>query len=123
MTSTHESQSNESKITVTRAARAAMDRLIEANGEILFHLPGGCCDARTPVCLPAGDLNLGPRDQLVGHADGVPVYEMGGSTEPSAPASFRLDVTDGMPVGFSLSPSDGKCFSLRETRDMTHDAS
>lgn len=114
LTSTREPASDLSTISVTPAAKDAIRQLTAANGELLFHLPGGCCDARTPICLPAGELQLGPRDALVGYAEDIPVYEM---TDGKARRrkSYRLFVTDGMPKGFSLSPGDGKTFALLET--------
>jgi hypothetical protein len=47
--------------------------------------------------------------------DGVSVYQM-----PSRPAGlepgrrYELDLTRGMPAGFSLRPGDGLAFRLRE---------
>jgi uncharacterized protein (DUF779 family) len=103
-------------ITATPAARTALSTLRAAHGEIVLHLTGGCCDARTPLVLDASDLKLGARDTLFGEVDGVQIYAMGSDADGAAcqRATFVLDLVDGLSVGFSLEAAPGKRFSLRD---------
>lgn len=104
-------------ISVTAAAKAALERLKKQHGDIVMHLTGGCCDARTPLVLNADDLKLGARDGVFGQVEGVTIYEMQGPSDAegdTCPISkFVLDVTDGLGVGFSLEAAPGKRFTLR----------
>lgn len=102
-------------ISATPRAKAALDRLRAQHGEIILHVTGGCCDARTPLCLRAGELRLGARDILLGIVDGVPVYEMQSTPEICyCTGIYELDLTKGLPVGFSLDAGDGMRFTIRE---------
>ncbi len=76
-------------ITATPAARAALANLKSTHGDIVLHLTGGCCDARTPLALDASDLKLGARDTLFGEVGGVKIYEMGSDTEGAAATARR----------------------------------
>lgn len=104
-------------ISATPAARAALAQLKAAHGDIVLHLTGGCCDARTPLALAATELKLGARDVLFGEVEGVNIYEM--AEQPAdgdaccSRTGFILDVVDGMTVGFSLEAAPGKRFTLR----------
>lgn len=104
-------------ITATSAAKAALSNLRTSHGDIVLHLTGGCCDARTPLVLAATDLKLGARDQLFGEVEGVKVYEMAtasGDGDACHRTTFVLDVIDGLSVGFSLEAAPGKRFTLRD---------
>lgn len=102
-------------IVATAAAKQALERMRAEHGEIILHVTGGCCDARTPLCLPAGALLLGPRDILLGTVEGVRVYEMQSTPEICfCTGDYVLDVRPGVPVGFSLDPGEGMRFAIRE---------
>lgn len=103
-------------IRATPAAKAALANLRAAHGDIVLHLTGGCCDARTPLALSASDLKIGARDTLFGEIEGVKIYEMasGDDGEACHRTTFVLDVVDGLSVGFSLEAAPGKRFSLRD---------
>lgn len=105
-----------STIRVTPEARRAIAQVTELFGKVMFHVTLGCCDARSPLCLEAGDLRLGARDVLIGFADGAPVYEMVlGDDEPQL-RDYILDVMPGTSVGFSLEAGLGLRFTLGEAR-------
>lgn len=103
-------------VSATAAARNALSKLRSQHGEIVLHLTGGCCDARTPLVLSASDLKLGARDALFGEVDGVKIYEMGDADAGAAchRTTFVLDLVDGLSVGFSLEAAPGKRFTLRD---------
>lgn len=102
-------------ISATPEATAALKRLKAQNGDIILHVTGGCCDARSPLCLTVGELRIGDRDILLGTVDGVDVYEMQNTPEPCyCCGSYVLDLAPGNPVGFSLDPGNGKRFTIRE---------
>jgi uncharacterized protein (DUF779 family) len=61
------------RITATAAALAANERLTDKHGALMLYQSGGCCDGSSPLCLPAGELLLGPHDVLLGEAGGMPV--------------------------------------------------
>lgn len=106
-------------ICATPAAKLALERLRDRHGDIILHVTGGCCDARTPLCLRAGDLRLGSRDILLGTVDGVPVYEMQSTPEICyCCGEYVLEVVPGVPVGFSLDPGNGMRFAIREANAM-----
>lgn len=103
-------------VSASPAARAALSKLRAEHGDIVLHLTGGCCDARTPLVLSASDLKFGARDQLFGEVDGVKIYEMAAANEGDAchRSTFVLDLVEGLSVGFSLEAAPGKRFTLRD---------
>jgi uncharacterized protein (DUF779 family) len=102
-------------IAISPVARDALARLRRQHGEIILHVTGGCCDARTPLCLPEGELRLGARDILLGEVAGVRVYEMQSTPEIcNCCGAYLLDMVPGVPVGFSLDPGQGMRFAIRE---------
>lgn len=103
-----------SDIRVTPDARRAIAFVRDFTPDIMFHITLGCCDARSPLCLKAGELRLGVRDVLIGLADGVPIYEMIVGDDAPSPRDYILDVMPGTSVGFSLEAGSGLRFTLRE---------
>jgi uncharacterized protein (DUF779 family) len=49
-------------ITATDAAIAALDTLTAEHGPLMLHITAGGDDSGTPMCLPAAELQIGPRD-------------------------------------------------------------
>lgn len=109
-------------ISATPRAKAVLERLRDQHGDIILHVTGGCCDARTPLCLRAGELRLGARDILLGIVEDVPVYEMQSTPEICyCTGIYELDLTPGLPVGFSLDAGDGMRFTIREKACVADD--
>ncbi len=61
-------------ITATAAATGLIHDLIRENGEIIFHLSGGCCDGSAPMCFPKGEFMIGSVDVLVDQVCGCDFY-------------------------------------------------
>ena len=102
-------------ISATPAASSALTQLRSLHGDIILHVTGGCCDARTPLCLCADELRIGQRDILLGTVEGVPVYEMQSTPEICyCSGTYLLEMVPGVPVGFSLDPGEGMRFAIRE---------
>lgn len=105
--------SHNEPVIATAEAKDALARLRAQHGDIILHITGGW--SRTPLCLQANELRLGPRDVLIGEIDGVPVYEMQITPMPDQrPYGFRLELIADVPIGFSLDPGQGKRFAVRE---------
>lgn len=108
-----DSRANECPIVATAAAKHALDLMRDRYGDIILHVTGGF--AKTPLCISAGDLRIGPRD-----IHGVRVYEMQITPEIRYHRDeYVLDVIEGVPVGFSLDPGNGTRFTIerRARRD------
>jgi uncharacterized protein (DUF779 family) len=50
------------RVTATDEALAAIGRLRDRHGPLVFVQSGGCCDGSSPICLCEGELLLGPDD-------------------------------------------------------------
>lgn len=111
-------------LTATPEARAALRQLKEEHGDIILHVAGANSGLRRPVCLPAGELRIGPRDDLLGIVDGVPVYQMQSCPNGECCSDeLIIDMADGLPVGFSLDAGNRRRFTiLRNTNSETGDA-
>jgi uncharacterized protein (DUF779 family) len=108
-----------SRVAVTDAAAAVLRTLYAANGPLMFHQSGGCCDGSSPMCYVEGEFRTGGSDvRLAALAvDGVP--------EPvtfwMSRAQFALwrhthltvDVVPGRGSGFSLEAPEGVRFLIR----------
>ena len=104
-------------ITATEAATGAIDALRAEHGPLILHITGGGDDSGTPMCLPAGELRIGPRDLYVGTVHDVDVFEMRSHEDSHfRDGSFVLDVSRGLPVGFSLTPAGHMRFTIRDSR-------
>lgn len=104
-------QAHAGQIIVTAAAKQTLDRLRDRYGDIILHVTGGF--AKTPMCLSAGEIRLGPRDIHLGKADGVDVYEMQITPQASTGTDeYILDAVPGVPLGFSLDPGNGMRFII-----------
>jgi uncharacterized protein len=125
MDSIHESETHEpgtsgyARVDVTEAAAEVLRTLYAANGPLMFHQSGGCCDGSSPMCYLEGEFRTGASDvQLAALA-------VAGVPEPvtfwMSRAQFALwrhthltvDVVPGRGGGFSLEAPEGVRFLIR----------
>jgi len=108
-----------SRVAVTPAAEEVLRKLYAANGPLMFHQSGGCCDGSSPMCYVEGEFRTGASDVLLAS---LPVAEV------PEPVTFwmskdqferwrhthlTVDVVPGRGGGFSLEAPEGVRFLIR----------
>ncbi len=101
------------RVQVTPEAAALIGKLRAANGDLLFHQSGGCCDGSSPMCYPLGEFRVGAQDILLGHIEGCPVYIGAAQFEYWQHTELTIDVVRGRGGGFSLESPEGVRFLTR----------
>lgn len=118
------------RVVATVAAMDLLRKLRAANGALMMHQSGGCCDGSSPMCYPAGEFLVGDRDVLLGLLDlslevgqvpsglpggddAVPVWISGPQFEAWKHTQLVLDVVPGRGSGFSLESPEGLRFLSR----------
>jgi uncharacterized protein (DUF779 family) len=101
------------RVAVTAEAAKVIDTLRAANGELMFHQSGGCCDGSSPMCYPRGEFRVGSRDVYLGEIAGCPVYIGADQFEYWKHTHLTIDVVPGRGGGFSLEAPLGVRFLTR----------
>ena len=110
------------RVAVTGEAAQMLRRLAAANGPLMFHQSGGCCDGSAPMCFPQGEFKLGDSDVHLGDlniaAAGdspvlVPVWMSKEQFEVWKHTHLTIDLVPGRGAGFSLEAPTGKRFLIR----------
>ncbi|MEY9965895.1 uncharacterized protein (DUF779 family) [Streptacidiphilus sp. MAP12-16] len=108
-----------SRVAVTPAAEDLLRTLYAANGPLMFHQSGGCCDGSSPMCYIEGEFRTGASDVLLA------ALEVDGVTEPVTfwmsrdqfqrwrHTHLTVDVVSGRGGGFSLEAPEGMRFLIR----------
>jgi uncharacterized protein (DUF779 family) len=117
-----------SHVDITGEAADLLRRLTEANGPVMFHQSGGCCDGSSPMCYPQGDFITGDSDILIGDLQigsgqigserAVPVWMSKAQFAYWQHTHLTIDVVPGRGAGFSLEAPYGVRFMIR-SRIMT----
>jgi uncharacterized protein len=102
-----------SRVSVTPAAAALLERLQQLHGPLVFHQSGGCCDGSAPMCFPRAEFRIGARDVRLGAIAGVPFYMGGQQYEYWKHTHLIIDVVPGRGSGFSLEAPEGVRFLTR----------
>jgi uncharacterized protein (DUF779 family) len=107
-----------SRVDVTDQAAELVRRLVEANGPVMFHQSGGCCDGSAPMCYPDGDFLVGDSDVQLGDLDvgldrAVPVWMSRSQFAYWQHTHLTIDVVPGRGAGFSLEAPYGVRFLIR----------
>ena len=108
-----------SRVAVTPAAADLLRTLYTANGPLMFHQSGGCCDGSSPMCYVEGEFRTGGSDVLLAalHIDGVaePVSFWMSTVqfERWRHTHLTVDVVPGRGGGFSLEAPEGMRFLIR----------
>ena len=105
------------RVTATDAALAAIERLRARRGPLEFIQSGGCCDGSSPICLPVGELLLGPQDVLLGEVGGCPFYVDREQYERWRKPLILVDVAPGGGDSFSVEGAEGIHFVARTPAD------
>ena len=93
--------------------------LYAANGPLMFHQSGGCCDGSSPMCYQAGEFRVGGQDVLLGELMVAGIQEPIGFWMSASQfeywkhTHFTVDVVVGRGGGFSLEAPEGKRFLIR----------
>ena len=69
---------------------------------VMLFQSGGCCDGSSPICLPEGELLLGPDDLALGRVGGAALLLDREQYERWNRPRLVLDVAPGPAEGFSL---------------------
>lgn len=109
------------RLALTAEAVDLLRKLWDANGPLMFHQSGGCCDGSSPMCYPEGDFITGDSDILLGVLDISPTGDpqpinFWMSREQFAYWShtfLTVDVVKGRGSGFSLEAPEGLRFLIR----------
>lgn len=100
-------------VTATEAARELILQLVAHSGPLIFMQSGSCCEGSAPMCLPEGELLLGPNDLLIGEIAGCPFYIDQEQYERWNRPQFLIDVLPGASDTFSLEGLEGVHFVTR----------
>lgn len=110
------------RVAVTSEAAQMLRSLAAANGPLMFHQSGGCCDGSAPMCFPQGEFKLGDADVHLGDlniaedgqdAQVVPVWMSKEQFEVWKHTHLTIDLVTGRGAGFSLEAPTGKRFLIR----------
>ncbi|MFN8343335.1 MAG: DUF779 domain-containing protein [Cyclobacteriaceae bacterium] len=93
---------NQERVSITPAACDVIDQLRKANGPLMFHQSGGCCDGSQPMCFPEGEFRIGDSDIQLGVVHGCPFYMSKDQFEYWKHTHLTLDVVRGRGSSFSL---------------------
>ncbi|GAB3844751.1 hypothetical protein GCM10027610_059760 [Dactylosporangium cerinum] len=99
-----------SRVEVTEAAAELLRKLYAANGPLMFHQSGGCCDGSSPMCYVDGEFRTGGSDVLLQslRIDGVPepvtFWMSVAQFETWRHTHLTVDVVKGRGGGFSSRP-------------------
>jgi len=107
------------RVAVTPAAEELLRKLYAANGPLMFHQSGGCCDGSSPMCYLEGEFRTGASDVRLAalRVEGVPepvTFWM--SRDQFARwrhTHLTVDVVPGRGGGFSLEAPEGVRFLIR----------
>jgi len=108
------------RVAATAEAEAVLRRLSTANGPLVFHQSGGCCDGSSPMCFPRAEFRIGEGDVYLGSVAGVPFYIGARQFEYWQHTHLTVDVVPGRGSGFSLEAPEGIRF-LTRSRVFTDD--
>jgi uncharacterized protein len=107
------------RVELTGEAADLLRRLTGMHGPLTFHQSGGCCDASTPMCYPAGefltseiDINLGDL-RVDGVADFISFWMSRAQYEYWKHTHLTVDVVEGRGSGFSVEAPEGVRFLIR----------
>lgn len=101
------------RVAVTAEAEKVIDTLRAANGKLMFHQSGGCCDGSSPMCYPLGEFRVGSRDVYLGEIAGCPFFMGADQFEYWKHTHLTVDVVPGRGGGFSLEAPLGVRFLIR----------
>ena len=107
------------RVAVTDAAADLLRTLYRANGPLMFHQSGGCCDGSSPMCYVDGEFKTGASDVLLEslRIDGVPepvtFWMSTVQFERWRHTHLTVDVVKGRGGGFSLEAPEGMRFLIR----------
>jgi uncharacterized protein len=108
-----------SRVAVTEAAAGLLRTLYAANGPLMFHQSGGCCDGSSPMCYVEGEFRTGASDYLLAalRVEGVPepvtFWMSNAQFELWRHTHLTVDVVPGRGGGFSLEAPEGMRFLIR----------
>ena len=108
-----------SRVAVTEAAAGLLRTLYAANGPLMFHQSGGCCDGSSPMCYVEGEFRTGASDTLLASLviDDVPepvtFWMSVVQFERWRHTHLTVDVVKGRGGGFSLEAPEGVRFLIR----------
>ena len=101
------------RVLATDAALDLIARLKAKHGTLMFHQSGGCCDGRSPMCYPDGELLVGDSDVRLGEIGGCPFYMSAPQFEYWKHTQLMIDVVPGRGGMFSLEGPEGLRFLTR----------
>ncbi|HKS99819.1 MAG TPA: DUF779 domain-containing protein [Rugosimonospora sp.] len=108
-----------SRVEVTDAAADLLRKLYAANGPLMFHQSGGCCDGSSPMCYVEGEFKTGGSDVLLQalRIEGVPepvtFWMSTAQFQTWRHTHLTVDVVKGRGGGFSLEAPEGFRFLIR----------
>lgn len=101
------------RVEVTEAAAAIIQKLQGQHGPLMFHQSGGCCDGSSPMCFPAGEFITGESDVLLGSIEECPFYMSADQYEYWKHTHLTVDVVPGRGASFSAEIPLGVRFLIR----------
>jgi uncharacterized protein (DUF779 family) len=106
------------RVAVTAEAAQMLRDLWTANGPVMFHQSGGCCDGSAPMCFPEGEFITGESDIHLGDLDLgggqlVPVWMSREQYGVWSHTHLTIDLVRGRGAGFSLEAPTGYRFLIR----------